>query len=126
MANLSQISQELFRLNGLDFRCTCNEPDINVSMYRMRAIIICGLYTFYPHFEVHLCTVTFGLMYGLYSRAVSNQVQVIVARVQYMFCNKKTHHPCHSEHQIWQFRCQLVRLELEACKLFQSQEQWSE
>ena len=30
----------------------------------MRAIIIRGLYTFYPLFEVHLCTVTFGLMYS--------------------------------------------------------------
>ena len=41
------------------------------------------LYTFYPLFEVHLCTVTFGLMYGQYSRAVSNQEWVIVVRVQY-------------------------------------------
>ena len=29
--------------------------------YRTRAIITRGLYTFYPLFEVHLCTVTFGL-----------------------------------------------------------------
>ena len=35
------------------------------SEYRTRAIISRGLYTFYPLFEVHLCTVTFGLMYGL-------------------------------------------------------------
>ena len=40
--------------------------------YRTGAIIACGLYTFYPLFEDHLCTVTFGLMYGEYSRAVSN------------------------------------------------------
>ena len=32
--------------------------------YSTRAIITRGLYTFYPLFEVHLCTVTFGLMYG--------------------------------------------------------------
>ena len=32
--------------------------------YRTRAIITRGLYTFYPLFEVHVCTVTFGLMYG--------------------------------------------------------------
>jgi hypothetical protein len=32
--------------------------------YRTRAIITRGLYTFYPLFEVHICTVTFGLMYG--------------------------------------------------------------
>ena len=52
--------------------------------YRTHAIITRGLYTFYPLFEVHLCTVTFGLMFGYYSRAVSNQERVIVARVQYM------------------------------------------
>ena len=34
-------------------------------IYRTRAIITRGLYTFYPLFEVHLCTVTFGLMYVL-------------------------------------------------------------
>ena len=34
------------------------------TIYRTRAIIIRGLYTFYPLFKVHLCTVTFGLMYG--------------------------------------------------------------
>ena len=32
--------------------------------YRTRAIVTRGLYNFYPLFEVHLCTVTFGLMYG--------------------------------------------------------------
>ena len=31
---------------------------------RTRAIITRGLYTFYPLFELHLCTVTFDLMYG--------------------------------------------------------------
>ena len=50
-----------------------------LAIYRTRAIITRGLYTFYPLFEVHLCTVTFGLMYGYYSRAVSNQERVIVA-----------------------------------------------
>jgi hypothetical protein len=34
------------------------------TRYPTRAIITHGLYTFYPLFEVHLCTVTFGLMYG--------------------------------------------------------------
>ena len=38
-----------------------NEPEFE---YRTRTIITRGLYTFYPLFEVHLCTVTFGLMYG--------------------------------------------------------------
>ena len=33
-------------------------------MYCTCAIITRGLCTFYPLFEVHLCTVTFGLMYG--------------------------------------------------------------
>ena len=40
------------------------------TLYRMLAIISRGLYTFLLHY---LCTVTFGLMYGLYSRAASNQ-----------------------------------------------------
>ena len=38
--------------------------NLNKFRYRTRAIITRGLYTFYPLFEVHLCTVTFGLMYG--------------------------------------------------------------
>ena len=33
------------------------------AINRTRAIITRGLYTFYPLFAVHLCTVTFGLMY---------------------------------------------------------------
>ena len=57
---------------------------LGVMKYSKRAIITRGLYTFYPLFEVHLCIVTFGLMYGQYSRAVSNQERVIVARVRYM------------------------------------------
>ena len=64
--------------------------------YRTRANITRGFYTFYPLFEVHLCSVTFGLMYGQYSRAVSNQERVIVARVRYlpvlllcMYCNSQ-------------------------------------
>ena len=36
----------------------------NKNIYRTRAIITRGLYSFYPLFEVHLCTVTFDLMYG--------------------------------------------------------------
>ena len=52
--------------------------------YPTRTIITRGLYTFCPPFELHLCTVTFGLMYGQYSRAVSNQERVIVARVRYL------------------------------------------
>ena len=32
--------------------------------YRTHAIITRGLYIFYSQFEVHLCTVTFCLMYG--------------------------------------------------------------
>ena len=39
-------------------------PILLTFMYRTRAIITRGLYTFYPLFEVHLCTVTFDLMYG--------------------------------------------------------------
>ena len=46
------------------------QPDSNYEVrvftgtYRTHAIITRGLYTFYPLFEVHLCTVTFWLMYG--------------------------------------------------------------
>ena len=32
--------------------------------YGTRTIITRGMYTFYPLFEVHFCSVTFGLMYG--------------------------------------------------------------
>ena len=56
----------------------------NIFIYRTCAIITRGLYTFYSLFEVYLCTVTFGLMYGLYLRAVSNQERVIVALVRYI------------------------------------------
>ena len=45
------------------------QPKDIITVYRTRAIITRGLYTFYPLFEVHLCTLTFGLMYGQYSRA---------------------------------------------------------
>ena len=34
------------------------------NVYCTRAIMARGLYTVYPLFEVHLCTVTFGLMNG--------------------------------------------------------------
>ena len=50
-----------------------------IPNYHTCAIITCGLYIFHPLFLVHLCTVTFGLMYGQYSRAVFNQERVIVA-----------------------------------------------
>ena len=36
----------------------------NVKQYEKLHIPYRDLYTFYPLFEVHLCTVTFGLMYG--------------------------------------------------------------
>ena len=48
----------------------------------MRAIITHDLYTFYPLLEVHICSVTFGLMYGYYSIVVSNQEQVDESKVQ--------------------------------------------
>ena len=53
--------------------------------YRTRAIISRGLYIFYPISKDHLCTVTFGLMYGLYSRAASNQERLMRARVRYIY-----------------------------------------
>ena len=52
-------------------------------LYHTLAIITRSMYTFYPLFEVHLCTATFGLMKP-YSRAVFNQERVIVACAQYL------------------------------------------
>ena len=37
---------------------------LDATIYRTRAITTRGLYTFYLRFEVHLCTLTLGLMYG--------------------------------------------------------------
>ena len=48
----------LYQINFLVRTVNCE------TVYRTRAIITHGLYTFYPLFEVHLCIVTFGLMYG--------------------------------------------------------------
>ena len=45
--------------------------------YRTRAIISRGLYTFYPISKDHLCTVTFGLMYGLFSRAAYDGARTV-------------------------------------------------
>ena len=56
----------------------CNA--LKLYAYRTRAILTRGLHTFYPLFEVHLCTVTFGLK--LYR--VSIQERVIVAGVWYI------------------------------------------
>ena len=53
-------------------------------IYRTRAIISRGLYTFYPISKDHLCTMTFGLMYGQYSRAASSQERPMMARVRQM------------------------------------------
>ena len=53
-------------------------------IYRKRAIITRSLYTFYPLFEVHLCTVTFGLMYGLSLRAACNQERPMMTHVRYV------------------------------------------
>ena len=56
--------------------------------YCTRAIISRGLYIFYPISKDHVCTVTFGLMYGLYSRAASNQERPMMARVRYFFLRR--------------------------------------
>ena len=58
--------------------------------YHTRAIISRGLYIFYPisknHFFVfkEVFTGNSVIMYGLYSRAASNQERLMMARVQYM------------------------------------------
>ena len=60
------------------------------ATYRTRAIITRGLNIFYPLFEDHffvfkeIFSENFVLVYGKYSRAVSNQERVIVARVRYI------------------------------------------
>ena len=58
--------------------------------YRTRAIISRGLYIFYPIFKDHFFVLkevfseNSALMYGLYSRASSNQERLIVARERYI------------------------------------------
>ena len=49
--------------------------------YRTRAIISRGLYIFYPIFK-EVFSENFVLMYGLYSRAASNQERLMMARVR--------------------------------------------
>ena len=56
-------SQKTFFFEGAFFLKNSN-AHIKLGTYRTRTIITRGLYTFYPLFEVHLCTLTFGLMYG--------------------------------------------------------------
>ena len=47
---------------------------LSMSIYRTRSFLSRGLYTFLPHFQrPFMYCVTFGLMYGWYSRAASNQ-----------------------------------------------------
>ena len=59
-------------------------------MYRTRAIITRGLYSFYPLFESQkrffkeVFSENSVLMYGYYSRAVSDQERVIMACVRYI------------------------------------------
>ena len=58
---ITQVDKEVLIQQCLAFSLRLLELSF---IYRTRAIITRGLYTFYPLFEVHLCTVTFGLMYG--------------------------------------------------------------
>ena len=59
-------------------------------LLRMHAIISRGLYIFYPiskdHFFVYkeVFSENSVLMYGLYSRAASNQERLMMARVRYI------------------------------------------
>ena len=72
-------------LNDLLQFCTRNENHImQLICIPYATNITRGLYTFYPLFEIYLCTVTFDLMYGQYSIAVSNQERVIVVCVRYI------------------------------------------
>jgi len=62
--------------------------------YRTRAIISRGLYIFYPiskdHFFVfkEVFSENSVLMYGLYSRAASNQERLMMARVRYVITDR--------------------------------------
>ena len=58
------VLQTYFRISLQPIFSTFSNFFKKKNIYRTRAIITRGLYTFYPLFEVHLCTVTFGLMYG--------------------------------------------------------------
>ena len=61
-----------------------------ILVFSTRAIISRGLYIFYPiskdHFFVfkEVFSEIFVLMYGLYSRAASNQERPMMARVRYL------------------------------------------
>ena len=61
-----------------------------IFKYRTRAIISRGLYIFYPIFKDNffvfkeVFSENSVLMYGWYSRAVSNQERVMMARVRYI------------------------------------------
>ena len=64
-------------------------PAINFqAIYRTRAIISRGLYIFYPIFKDHffvfkkVFSENSVLMYGLYSRAASNQERLMMARIR--------------------------------------------
>ena len=55
VVNMDEIYLEVDKLTDLV---------LSGPIYRTHAIITRGLYTSYPLFEVHLCTVTFGFTYG--------------------------------------------------------------
>ena len=74
----------LLNLNFLCQQRLNRNNELYLQEHRTCAIITRGLYTFYPLFEVHLCSMTFGFMYGQYSRAVSNQEGVLVARIWFI------------------------------------------
>ena len=79
--NKSHLINDIFQSNSWQI--------LDQMMYRTHAIITRNLYTFHPLFEFQkrffkgLFSQNSGLMYGQYSRAVSNQERVIVARVWY-------------------------------------------
>ena len=105
------------RHNSKTTVCICYATQFD---YHTRAIISRGLYTFYPISKEQLCTVTFGLMYGLYSRAASNQERPMEARVRYttlfcfllMICLEMTFQVCINE-KSFLTEIILIRLEIE-------------
>ena len=56
----------------------------NCEIFTVNLIWFSASIVFYPISKDHLCTVTFGLMYGLYSRTASNQERPLMVRVRYI------------------------------------------
>ena len=72
--NENAVKQKDTKVHCVFFVCVLTT--VCASLYAAACIF------FYPISKDHLCIVTFGLMYGLYSRAASNQERPMMARVR--------------------------------------------